>query len=115
MQHFATTRRTLAILHIYSPDAYANFHRFNPINSTIFIFSILATILTGMFFALEAETFDDYSNAIFACSCAGLLACVLLILINKTKTVYEFFNTVEGHIRKRESLSDKPFLSKIML
>lgn len=102
MRIFQVIRRSLMVFKINSPKASDNFLRFNLINSTILIFLIVSTISTGLFIVLEAKTFAEFSDATFACSSGGYTAYLVLNLILKTATVYELFETIEGHIKQRE-------------
>lgn len=102
MQIFGAIKRSMALLHVHPPKSLGNFHRFNLMNVMIVAFLIVATILTGMFFALEAETFDDYSSSIHASTSAGLGAFVILMIIIKTAEAYKLIELIEQQIQQRK-------------
>lgn len=110
---FRAIKRSLTFLHIYPPQSFDNFNRFNFKNVMIVVFLIIATILTGMFFVLEAETFDDYSSAIHSGSTAGLGAFIISVTIIKTSQVYRLCGIIEELIQQCE-LAYYLFLENIL-
>lgn len=98
---FQILQKPFAILGISDPQK-SQRHQFNARNFVCLLFLGLYTILTGLFFLVEAETFEEYADSFYASFSMATIFFTCSSTMSDVVEIYELTSGFEALIQKRE-------------